>query len=221
MSVSRLAPESNTPFAKRASIANWQFLAPVPHRRAALLIIADGTDRGTAMLTGFDRVDQIVVAGDSDCFSRARQFVASRHESNYACVAIPSAHRLCAPEAEQKFAALLGDVRDLLLSSGGVYVGCDALTSPESPRRRFAARHLLNRKHVHLLERAGFADIRPYYVDPSLLQPKNIVPATSRATSLWYYDLTPGSWNRIAKSRLASLGLHAALFRDRMVIACP
>lgn len=202
--------------AVQAALANWQFLVPMPDRARALLVVADTADRESLLLTGFSRVDVLDL---SLGFPGAD--AASSNLAGLACVAVPSVHVLLQPGSIDRFGLWLCEVREALSRTGGVYVGGEALGPPGRPRRRFAPDHVLERRHLRLLRLAGFGDVRPYYVSPSLDRPYDLVPALSRATAAWQFGMTRGSWACVARAALSRAGLHAALFSSRLVIACP
>jgi hypothetical protein len=200
----------------QAALANWQFLAPVPDRARALLVLAEDVDRQSPLVTGFDAIDEL------DLSSGFRSFDAAGGDlAGLACVAVPSAHVFLRPGTIEQFGAWLRGVREALARSGGVYVGGEALGPPDRPRRRVAPDHVLERRHLRLLRLAGFRDVRPYYVSPSLDRPYDLVPALSQATAAWQYGMTRGSWACAARAAISRVGLHAALFSSRLVIACP
>ena len=207
--------------AVQTALANWQFLAPVPNRARALLVVANDADRASPLVTGFDTVDELELPSGFPAVDRTGGAGVRKIPPGLACVALPSAHLLLRPGSIEQFGHWLSEVREALSQSGGVYVAGEALGPPDRPRRRFAPDHVLERRHLRLLRLSGFRDVRPYYVSPSLDRPYDVVPARSQATAAWQYGMTRGSWECIARAAISRVGLHAALFSARLVIACP
>jgi hypothetical protein len=69
------------------------------------------------------------------------------------------------------------------------------------------------------LARAGFRDVRSYYVSPSAEDPLDLIPADASAVMAWDDQYTRPPLRRAVRRLLVRAGLHDLFFRQVLVVA--
>jgi SAM-dependent methyltransferase len=109
---------------------------------------------------------------------------------------------------------LLGEARRILRPGGVLYVG----TTDDGGAQRLSSARWRRRLSNGLL-RAGFHSLRRYYVEPSLIAPLSVIPATRRTVLSFEGRQDRVGWRDWARRAAAAAGARDLLFRAAFVLA--
>lgn len=188
-------------------LANWQWLAHLPNRDAALLLVRRIDSDDWHLAEGFASSRRVVVSDPwpSDLTPHSLD-----------CIVVPDATALRLGDSHA--VTLLEHAHGLLRPDAGIYVGIEAIHHGRY-RSLLSARRAQRHAHAKALVRAGFRDIREYYVVQSPAAPRHLVPATPTALTVWERALSERGWRARIRAAVYSLGAASVLMRHRMVIA--
>jgi hypothetical protein len=188
-------------------MANWQWLAHLPNRETALLLVRRSDSEDWHLTQGFASTRRVIT---SDSWSQ------DIPPHSVDCVAVPDAAALRSGAAPIE--TLLAAAHRVLRPGSGVYVGIESIHEGSS-RSLMGARRARRHAQARLLTNAGFRDIREYYVVQSPAAPRHIVPVNATALKVWERAVSERGWRAQIRSALYSLGAESVLMRYRMVIA--
>jgi len=188
-------------------LANWQWLAHLPSRSDALLLVRRADSPDWHLTEGFASIRRVVV-------SESWNDDVPTHSMD--CVAVPDASALRGGLAPMD--AIVAAAHRVLRPGTGVYVGVEAFH--EGPARSFTGvRRAKRHAQARSLEKAGFRDIREYYVVQSPEAPRHLIPGDAAALKAWERAISGRGWRSRVRSAIYSLGAEAILLRHRIVIA--
>lgn len=197
------------------SLANWQWLVPLPSRMRAV-VVGTGEEAARRPLTrGFERVDVVdprTCRGDDAAFDAvwARMFVAGSLD----CVAIPDVDHVLAAWPHPAHA--LTGIRKSLRPHDG---HCVALEAVRPARGGVRWGRVARSPIVSGLRRAGFSRVHVYYVAQIGDFAAHLVPAHGRAVIAWDRAMEAGGVRSTVRRISYRAGLHAPSFAFRLVIA--
>lgn len=200
------------------ALSNWQWLTSFPSRDNALVIDDAGRETARLLVRGFSRLQTVEPRSNAQCSRTVRESWRRLDEDSFDCVAVGDLNQLLSNDSRDG-SFLFADIFRVLRKSGGVYVGIERIRPLGSGTHQRLFGGVLRSRQARLLEAAGFRNIREYYVIVSPLQPRHLVPARRSATVAWEQVMGAVGLAGTVRRLLARLGLHALLYRYRLVTA--
>lgn len=189
------------------ALGNWLWLVNLPSRRDALVLVS-GSDAERCPLTrAFEREHVVRVVADGPV---------ALNGATVDCVAVPDAAVLFV--AAQGALPLLKSARLLLQPHHGYYVGIESVHDSERARTPAAIVRAWRRAQAPLLRKAGFRDVRTYFVVQSPLAPRHLVPDNTDALIAWDRAVSPPGWRASMRQLLYRLRLASLVLRYRLVV---
>lgn len=197
------------------AIANWQWLMPLS-RRVDAVVIAPRTDSSFGFLThGFDRTRHF---DPSIADQTSGQFEASWRSSygdgSLDCVAAPRSNRTGPGWRADE--GMLSTVRRSLRPGHGVFVAIEQIRGPESGSR---FRGLFGPRKASMIRSAGFSQIRSFYMVSAPSLALHFVPIDRRMILAWDSAMESAGVRSSIRQLVINMGLHALLFRFRLIVA--
>jgi len=192
----------------RDGLANWQWLAHLPVRNTALVVLQHGDASDWFLAEGFKSVQRILA-------SEAWGEVVTPHAID--CVCIPDVSGISTGTGGMD--AVIEAARRVLRPETGTYVGVESLH--EKSAYEIIGRTWRQRQssHAMLLSQAGFRDVREYYVVPSIEIPRHLIPADRTALRAWNRAISGDGWKSLLRDALYAIGAGRLLLRHRLVLA--
>lgn len=203
-----------------SALSNWHWLVDVPPSGAALLI-AEGQVRHSALLPFSYELRATLDPGRLalQVAANSRQDARVEPVQQVDCALVPDARYLRDVAARPaNFTRMLGSIRRHLIEKSGWYVGIETI---EAGRGRAATdtSSWVASYQSRALRSAGFTRVLEYYVSDSPESPRNMIPADIGALRAWRRTQVRTPWRTALREVAILTGLHASLFRHRIVIA--
>ena len=196
------------------AIANWQWLIPLARRDEAVVLSTPQTAAASHITEGFARTRYFDPTSDGmDLALFTAAWTAEFAEGSLDCIAAPDVDRYLRgwPPAVE----MLSVVRRSLRRGSGCYVVAEAIRIGNRTTR-FAG--LAPSRHEQYLRRAGFRPRARYYIVNTPALPLHLLPIDRMALIAWERATEDdGIWSFLRRL-LIRVGLHALLFRYRLII---
>jgi hypothetical protein len=189
------------------ALGNWWWLADIPNAQSALVLVESENACAFALADPFAARTRVVVSPG---------WRADLPPAAFDCVAVPDAAVLFAADIGAD--RVLGAIKRSLRPETGIYVGIESVQRTDGARVPTAGVAAWFRAQRRLLRRAGFRDVREYYLVQSPADPRHIVPNTRAALTAWDRSVSPPSWRATTRRFLYRVGLTSAVLRYRLVI---
>ncbi len=188
------------------ALGNWQWLVQPAGTRDALVLLTTPDAPDWKLTDGFDRTARATIGDSWDGASAA----------SLDCVAVPDAAVLFG-KREAAHTLLLKMRR--LLRPGGHYVGIETIHPSEDRRRLLSFVRAGRVAQSRYLRRAGFVDVRTYFVVQSPESPRHLVPDHPAALLAWDAALIAGDRRALARRLLYRVGMAGLVLRYRLCLA--
>lgn len=185
-------------------LGNWQWLLHLEETRDALILTSEKYSPEWILTDGFQRSVRYTI--DSDW--------AELPMASVDCVAVP--------DSEVLFRSRLGAGPAVLrlkqlLRKGGCYVGIEVVHPRDNRRSVSSFLRAEVRRQSRLLHRAGFSDVRSYYIVQNPAAPHHFVPDHTSALVAWDAAMV-GNRRSALRRLLHRTGLAGLVLRYRLCV---